>query len=239
MYNNDILCKNIHKIKHEMIIIAVLLVLCIFVSSFKYFAAITEAAQKFSVSKGNIVIQVGKKMSIKYTAPGKVKVSSSRKKIAKAEIRKKFIVINAKKAGKAVIKVKWKRKTCKVKVTVKAISEQYSKNKPAATSVNVPDKTMFPKSNVCCKTTTPYKDSDKPGTKTENPSSTEVPNCTEPTKHPAATPSPKPTEMPVVTPTPEPTKTPVVTPVPESTKIPEVTTAPESTDMMKYINDKY
>lgn len=90
----------------------------------------TAAAKKsvrFKVAKKKVAVYEGKKTKVKYTSPGKVKLKTSDKKIVKAVSKKKYIVIKGIKAGKAKIKVLYKKKKAVIKVTVK---EKSVVNKP-------------------------------------------------------------------------------------------------------------
>ena len=78
-----------------------------------------HAAKKFSVSKNNVTVNVKKSVKVKYTAPSAVTVKSSDSKIAKADVKKKVIVIKGMKSGNAVLNVKCGKKTKKIKVAVK------------------------------------------------------------------------------------------------------------------------
>lgn len=83
------------------------------------YSSVSSAAVKFTLSRNNVNITEGNKISVKYSAPGKVKVKSSKKRTAKASIKRKYIVIKGIQPGTAVIKVTYKRKTKPIKVNVK------------------------------------------------------------------------------------------------------------------------
>lgn len=83
------------------------------------YSSVSSAAVKFTLSRNNVNITEGNKISVKYSAPGKVKVKSSKKRTAKASIKRKYIVIKGVQPGTAVIKVKYKRKVKRIKVNVK------------------------------------------------------------------------------------------------------------------------
>ena len=94
-----------------------------------------HAAKKFSVSKNNVTVYVKKSVKVKYIAPSAVTVKSSDSKIAKAEVKKKAIVIKGMKSGNAVLNVKCGKKTKKIKVAVKN-----KVTNTVAGCVNTPDK---------------------------------------------------------------------------------------------------
>lgn len=83
------------------------------------YSSVSSAAVKFTLSRNNVNVTEGNKISVKYSAPGKVKVKSSKKRTAKASIKRKYIVIKGVQPGTAVIKVKYKRKVKRIKVNVK------------------------------------------------------------------------------------------------------------------------
>lgn len=69
------------------------------------YSSVSSAAAKFTLSRSNVNVTEGNKISVKYSAPGKVKVKSSKKRTAKASIKRKYIVIKGVQPGTAVIKV--------------------------------------------------------------------------------------------------------------------------------------
>lgn len=83
------------------------------------YSSVSSAAAKFTLSRSNVNVTEGNKISVKYSAPGKVKVKSSKKRTAKASIKRKYIVIKGVQPGTAVIKVTYKRKIKSIKVNVK------------------------------------------------------------------------------------------------------------------------
>lgn len=83
------------------------------------YSSVSSAAAKFTLSRNNVNVTEGNKISVKYSAPGKVKVKSSKKRTAKASIKRKYIVIKGIQPGTAVIKVTYKRKIKSIKVSVK------------------------------------------------------------------------------------------------------------------------
>ena len=102
------------------------------------YSSVSSAAAKFTLSRSNVNVTEGNKISVKYSAPGKVKVKSSKKRTAKASIKRKYIVIKGVQPGTAVIKVTYKRKIKSIKVNVKkknsvlSSSLQMKANAPSA-----------------------------------------------------------------------------------------------------------
>ena len=97
-----------------------------------------QAALKFKLNSKKVTVTVGKKKTVKYTAPAKIKLSCSNKKIAKASVLGKKIVIKGVKKGTAKIAVKCRKKQIKIKVTVKK-SKAVNK-KPVLTPTVAPTK---------------------------------------------------------------------------------------------------
>lgn len=88
---------------------------------------ITTAAGKIlNVSKKKVTVSVGNSVKVRYKASAKVKAVSSKKKVARVTVKKKYIVIKGYKKGKTVVTVSCKNnksdkaKKVKINVTVKA-----------------------------------------------------------------------------------------------------------------------
>ncbi len=91
-----------------------------------------SAAKKLKLNKVKLTLQVGNTAQLTVKGiKGKLKWSSSKPKVAKVTQKGK---ITAKKAGKAVIKVKVKKKTFKCNVTVKKVKTATATASPASTS---------------------------------------------------------------------------------------------------------
>lgn len=91
-------------------------------------ASAKSKACTLKLAKKKINVKTGRTCKVKYTASGKVKAVSDKKKIAVAKVKKKYIVIKGNKKGTAVITVTCtakknnssgkNKKTGKIKVTV-------------------------------------------------------------------------------------------------------------------------
>lgn len=111
------------------------------------YSSVSSAAAKFTLSRSNVNVTEGNKISVKYSAPGKVKVKSSKKRTAKASIKRKYIVIKGVQPGTAVIKVTYKRKIKSIKVNVKKKNSVLSSSlqmKASAPSSYQPVGNIFP-----------------------------------------------------------------------------------------------
>lgn len=84
-----------------------------------YDAAAAKKGAGLKTAKKRVTVYEGKKVRVKYTSSGKIKLKTSDKKIAKAVRKKKYIVIKGIKKGKAKIMVSYKKKKAVIKVTVK------------------------------------------------------------------------------------------------------------------------
>lgn len=153
-------------------------------------SSVSSAAVKFTISRDNVKVTQGNKISVKYSAPGKVKVKSSKKRTAKASIKRKYIVIQGKQPGTAVIKVTFNHNTRLIKVVVK---------KKTGTSY-----TCQPVQDIACNTG--YNDkSVTSGVSALAPKDTASPepiDTPQPTTTPTTTPAACPTEYPGFSPVP-------------------------------------
>ena len=183
---------------------------------------------KLSSTKVNMTVNQKKSISLKGIKGKKVKWSTSSKKVVAIKTsgkNKQKCILTAKKSGNATIKAKYRGKTYKCKVVVKAKKAKTSKTTiPTKAPISNPS---TPSSVVTSKPTT--KPSAKP-TNTPNNEATASPIVTdEPTASPSNTPdatneptaSPSNTPDATSTPSVEPTSTPDVTNTPEPTIIPE------------------
>lgn len=169
---------------------------------------------KLSSTKVNMTVNQKKSISLKGIKGKKVKWSTSSKKVVSIKTsgkNKQKCTLTAKKSGNATIKAKYRGKTYKCKVVVKAKKAKTSKTTtPTKAPTSNPS---TPSSVVTSKPTT--KPSAKP-TNTPNNEATASPIATdEPTASPSNTPDA------TSTPSVEPTSTPDVTNTPEPTIIPE------------------
>lgn len=109
---------------------------------------VESASIGLSAKKLTLKIGESKKVSLKKVNK-KLKWSISNKKVAKIKITKKYCKVTGKKAGKATLKVKYKGKTFKCKVTVKkpivSPTDSYSTDSPVVTEK--PSETPTPTSN--------------------------------------------------------------------------------------------
>lgn len=78
-----------------------------------------KAAARLKLSKKNISVYIGQKKTVKFTAPSKVKVSCSNKKIAKVSVSGKKIAVVGVKKGNTKVTVKCKKKKATINVNVK------------------------------------------------------------------------------------------------------------------------
>lgn len=245
------LCKHLNIRKQGGSVIALLIAVCFFVTSINYNTTYVFASRRLSVSKKNVVIVVGKKMSIKYTSPSKIKVTSAKKNIAKAKIKRKFIVITALKSGKTFIKLKWKKKICRIKVTV--YKKSLTDNKTTVTAQPNKITTANPVIHACIPNDPDihgncFQITSPPMTATKNPAcsgNTEMPSTAQPgsTCAPIKTSGPTHTPRPSCTPTvnPNQTQAPDITVGPVPSDEPDITSQPESTatpDDMKGTENK-
>lgn len=154
---------------------------------------------KLSSTKVSMTVKQKKSISLKGVKGKKVKWSTSSKKVVTIKTsgkNKQKCTLTAKKSGNATIKAKYRGKTYKCKVTVKAKS--VSTSKPSTTN----------------------------GVSTNKPSTPSSVVTNKPSAKPSNTPSTKPTDKPVITdsPTDSPSSTPDVTVEPTETPvIPTVT----------------
>lgn len=117
-------------------------------------APMAVAAGKVSLSAKKITIEVGNKKTLKVKNVGKKKVKWTVKKgkkyISLSKKKKASVVVNGKKAGKAVVQAKAGKKKLTCNVTVKASKVVAKTNQPAVTSAppvsvtKLPDTTNTP-----------------------------------------------------------------------------------------------
>lgn len=161
---------------------------------------------KLSSTKVSMTVKQKKSISLKGVKGKKVKWSTSSKKVITIKTsgkNKQKCTLTAKKSGNATIKAKYRGKTYKCRVTVKAKS--VSTSKPSTTN----------------------------GVSTNKPSTPSSVVTNKPSAKPSNTPSTKPTDKPVITdsPTDSPSSTPDVTdsPTDSPSNAPDVTVEPTET----------
>ena len=102
----------------------------------------TDAATKLKVAKKKVTVRVKESVKVKYTSAKKPKVTSKNKKIAKAKVKGKNIVITGVKKGKTNVTVKAAGKSAVIKVTVKK-----EKKTDTPESLAEPTATPYPTTN--------------------------------------------------------------------------------------------
>ncbi len=100
--------------------VCVTLVFSLILSAF-VFSENIYAKKKFKVKKKKVSMELFDTISVKYTAPKKAKVKSSKKKVVKVTVKKKKIIIEGLKVGKTKLTVRCGKKKAFIKVTVKDI----------------------------------------------------------------------------------------------------------------------
>lgn len=151
MINNiiRILHKNNSKKKKPGTIAVVLIAATILTGMQPNIGTATQAAVKFKVSKSRLTIKTGEKKSVKYSAPAKIKLKNTKKRVARASISGNKIVISGQKKGVTKITVMCKRRRAYIKVTVKTAVKKISatkipQTKASQTPTNSPVKTVKP-----------------------------------------------------------------------------------------------
>ena len=120
------------KVSRKIFVLALILALAMSLCLTEYaYSKVTG----LKLSKKNVTVRQGYKMSIKFKATDRVKANSRNKKIATVKIKRNYVVITARKAGKVKIKV-----TCKklVKyITVRVVSRKNTAMKPLSTASSI------------------------------------------------------------------------------------------------------